>query len=60
MNVVGIARKLIAPCLKKLMEIVFVMLKDIDKDINKSGEAFDNILKSIIKNINENVKKYKK
>ena len=55
MNVVRISRELIAPCLKKLLEIVFVMLKDIDKDINKSGEDFDNMLKGIIKNANNDV-----
>jgi hypothetical protein len=55
-TVVRIARQLIASCLKKLIEIVFVMLKDIDKDINKNGEMFDTLLKSILKNMGDAVR----
>lgn len=56
MNVVKIADHLIAPCLKKLLEIVFVMLKDIDQDINSDGEKLNADVAGIVKNMGEEVK----
>lgn len=55
MNVTKVSNFLIAPCLNNLLEIIFVMLKDIDKDVNQSGEEFDHLVKSILKNMGEEV-----
>lgn len=55
MNVAKVSNYLIAPCLHNLLEIIFVMLKDIDKDVNQSGEEFDKLVKSILKNMGEEV-----
>lgn len=57
MNVVKIADHLIVPCLKKLLEIVFVMLKDIDEDINSDGERLNADIAGIVKNMGDEVKK---
>jgi hypothetical protein len=55
MNVTKVSNYLIAPQMNNLLEIIFVMLKDVDKDVNQSGEEFDRLVKSILKNMGEEV-----
>lgn len=55
MNVTRISGNLIQSQLCELMEIIFVMLEDIDKEINLTGEELDRLVKSIVKNMGEEI-----
>ena len=51
MNVTRISNHLVQSKLSDLMEIIFVMLEDVDKEINMNGEEFDRLVKSVVKSM---------
>lgn len=55
LNVVRISDDHITGCLENLLEIIYLMLKDIDTEIVRGAEKLDGLLKIVIKDIEDQI-----